>query len=101
MPPMMMMMLQGLKMVDRKKTTQEKSIRSSDPYSSKIIKAGALIGDTKTLLSHWDVASSVDENVNSAQRDIPLLLEVISDRTPRRRNRRRDFAISLVFGASL
>jgi hypothetical protein len=68
MPPMMMM-LQGLKMVDRKKTTQEKSIRSSDPYSSKIIKAGALIGDTKTLLSHWDVASSVDENVNRAQRD--------------------------------
>jgi Putative inner membrane protein (DUF1819) len=65
----MMMMLQGLKMVDRKKTTQEKSIRSSDPYSSKIIKAGALIGDTKTLLSHWDVASSVDENVNRAQRD--------------------------------
>jgi hypothetical protein len=67
--PDMMMMLQGLKMVDRKKTTQEKSIRSSDPYSSKIIKAGALIGDTKTLLSHWDVASSVDENVNRAQRD--------------------------------
>jgi len=65
----MMMMLQGLKMVDRKKTTQEKAIRSSDPYSSKIIKAGALIGDTKTLLSHWDVASSVDENVNRAQRD--------------------------------
>ena len=63
------MMLQGLKMVDRKKTTQEKSIRSSNPYSSKIIKAGALIGDTKTLLSHWDVASSVDENVNRAQRD--------------------------------
>jgi hypothetical protein len=67
--PDMMMMLQGLKMVDRKKTTQEKSIRSSNPYSSKIIKAGALIGDTKTLLSHWDVASSVDENVNRAQRD--------------------------------
>lgn len=56
-------------MVDRKKTTQEKSIRSSDPYSSKIIKAGALIGDTKTLLSHWDVAISVDENVNRAQLD--------------------------------
>lgn len=32
---------------------------------------------------------------------IPLLLEVISDRTPRGRNRRREFAISLVFGASL
>ncbi len=56
-------------MVDRKKTNKEKPIRSSVPYSSKIIKAGALIGDTKTLLSHWDVASSVEENINRVQRD--------------------------------
>ena len=41
----------------------EKQLRSSAPYSSKIIKAGALIGDTKTLLSHWDVDASVDENI--------------------------------------
>ncbi len=39
------------------------------PYSSKIIKAGALIGDTKTLLSHWDVTASVAENINRVQRD--------------------------------
>jgi hypothetical protein len=47
----------------------EKRLRSSAPYSSKIIKAGALIGDTKTLLSHWDVDASVDENINRMQRD--------------------------------
>ena len=44
-------------------------LRSSGPYSSKIIKAGALIGDTKTLLSHWDVGASVDENISRVRRD--------------------------------
>jgi hypothetical protein len=43
--------------------------RSSALYSSRIIKAGALIGDTKTLLSHWDVDASVDENIKRVQRD--------------------------------
>ncbi len=43
--------------------------RSSALYSSRIIKAGALIGDTKTLLSHWDVDASVDENLKRVQRD--------------------------------
>jgi len=47
----------------------EKRLRSSAPYSSKIIKAGALIGDTKTLLSHRDVDASVDENISQVQRD--------------------------------
>src|ERR1700730_16262511 len=47
----------------------EKRLRSSTPYSSKIIKAGALIGDTKTLLSHWDVKDSVDGNINRVRRD--------------------------------
>ena len=46
-----------------------KQLHSSAPYSSKIIKAGALIGDTKTLLSHWDVDASVEENINRVQRD--------------------------------
>ena len=35
----------------------------SRPYSSKIIKAGALLPDTKTLLSHWDPGLSVSENL--------------------------------------
>ncbi|MBK9165940.1 MAG: DUF1819 family protein [Bryobacterales bacterium] len=38
-------------------------VAPSEPYTSRIIKAGALIGDTKTLLSHWDVAASVDDNL--------------------------------------
>jgi hypothetical protein len=50
-------------------TELEKRRGSSAPYSSKIIKAGALIGDTKTLLSHWDVDASVDENLNRVRRD--------------------------------
>lgn len=46
-----------------------KRTRSSAPYSSRIIKAGALIGDTKTLLSHWDVNAPVEENIRQVQRD--------------------------------
>src|SRR5437773_7312575 len=38
-------------------------------YSSKIIKAGALIGDTKTLFASWDVNATVAENINRAHRD--------------------------------
>ena len=36
---------------------------ASQPYSSKIIKAGALLPDTKALLSHWDPGLSVSENL--------------------------------------
>jgi bacteriophage exclusion system BrxA-like protein len=50
-------------------TGLEGRLSSATPYTSKIIKAGALIGDTKTLLSHWDVDASVDENINRVQRD--------------------------------
>lgn len=38
-------------------------------YSSKIIKAGAVLADTKTLLAHWDLAASTQENMDRAQRD--------------------------------
>lgn len=51
------------------RTESEVRSRTSAPYSSKIIKAGALIGDTKTLLSHWDVDASVDKNISQVQRD--------------------------------
>lgn len=47
----------------------KKRLKSSAPYRSKIIKAGALIADTKTLLSHWDVGVSVSENINQLHRD--------------------------------
>lgn len=39
------------------------------PYTSKIIKAGALLTDTKTLLSHWDVGVSVQENMERLRRE--------------------------------
>ena len=42
---------------------------SSGPYTSRIIKAGALIGDTKTLLAHWDLDASVDENLTRVRRE--------------------------------
>ncbi len=45
------------------------SASASPPYTSKIIKAGALIGDTKTLLSHWEINSSVAENIDRIQRE--------------------------------
>src|ERR1039458_3321761 len=50
-------------------TEPKKRLRFSAQYTSKIIKAGALIGDTKTLLSHWNVDASVDENIKRAQRN--------------------------------
>jgi hypothetical protein len=48
---------------------EKRRLRPSVPYSSQIIKAGALIGDTKTLLSHWDLDASVDENIERVRRD--------------------------------
>ncbi|HET6574077.1 MAG TPA: BrxA family protein [Fimbriiglobus sp.] len=50
-------------MPPRTKTATEARVRPDAPYSSKIIKAGALLADTKTLLAHWDVAQSADENL--------------------------------------
>src|SRR5436309_15945385 len=38
-------------------------------YASKIIKAGALLADTKTLLSHWDVRTSVQKNMERMRRE--------------------------------
>src|SRR5260370_1855330 len=47
----------------------KKRLAQCAPYTSRIIKAGALIADTKTLLSHWDVDASVHENIRRGQRD--------------------------------
>jgi Putative inner membrane protein (DUF1819) len=38
-------------------------------YTSKIIKAGALLADTKTMLAHWDENLSVSENLNRFRRE--------------------------------
>jgi hypothetical protein len=39
------------------------------PYASKIIKAGALLADTKALLAHWDVDRPPQENLRIIQHD--------------------------------
>ena len=46
-----------------------KAIRASGTYSTKIIKAGALPADTKTLLSHWDTSSPVQDNLDRIRRE--------------------------------
>ena len=38
-------------------------------YTSRIIKAGALLSDTKTLLAHWDELQSVRENLDRIRRE--------------------------------
>jgi hypothetical protein len=50
---------------------QSTALSGPDPdrYSSKIIKAGALLSDTKTLLSHWDLAMTVQENLDRMRRE--------------------------------
>ena len=44
-------------------------MRNNARYSSKIIKAGALLADTRTLLAHWDEAATPAENLQKARRD--------------------------------
>src|SRR5260370_927310 len=39
------------------------------PYASKIIKAGALLADTKALLAHWDLDRPAQENLRRIQHD--------------------------------
>lgn len=53
------------------KHPKTKGARAPAPplYTSKIIKATALLDDTKTLLSHWDVNSTVPENLVRIQRE--------------------------------
>ena len=38
-------------------------------YTSRIIKASALLDDTKTLLSHWDIDATVPENLDRINRE--------------------------------
>ncbi len=38
-------------------------------YSSKIIKAGALLADTKTVLANWNIATTNRENLDRLRRE--------------------------------
>lgn len=53
-----------------KRTTPKRDLRSqaSVGYTAKITKACALLGDTKTLLSHWDLTVTPAENIDRIQR---------------------------------
>ena len=65
------------------KTGRKPKGASAPPlYSSKIIKAGALLGDTKTLLAHWDVAASVQENIDRLRRGTERKLGEAVQREP-------------------
>ena len=48
---------------------QPLALASDARYSSRIIKAGALLDDTKTLLSHWERRSPVPENLDRIRRE--------------------------------
>lgn len=50
-------------MTEAPKAKPGKRRSSSTLYSSKIIKAGALLQDTKTLLLHWDISDTVPNNL--------------------------------------
>ena len=44
-------------------------VANAAPYSSKIIKAGALLPDTKLLLAHWDLSTTVEANTRRIQQE--------------------------------
>ena len=52
-----------------RKSVGDEQVRSSRLYTSKIIKAGALLSDTKTLLAHWVNSLSAPDNLYRFQRD--------------------------------
>jgi len=57
--------------VDRRhcQTVQLEPREAEAGYTSRIIKAGALLPDTKTLLSHWHLSESVQLNLQRLQRE--------------------------------
>src|SRR5437870_5778079 len=52
----------------RRKLQEDRASNSAN-YSSKIIKAGAMLADTKTLLAHWNMAVSVQVNLDRLRRE--------------------------------
>ena len=46
----------------KSRTGRETARPQPEPYTTRIIKVGALLNDTKTLLSHWDSGQSVKDN---------------------------------------
>jgi BrxA len=53
----------------RRSPREEVGATNSAIYSSKIIKAGALLADTKTLLAHWNPAIAAQVNLDRLRRE--------------------------------
>ena len=49
--------------------SDEARSRNAPIYSSKIIKAGALLADTKTLLAHWNISVPPQMNLDRLRRE--------------------------------
>lgn len=62
------MVLQGQIASKRAKPKRDSRSKASVGYTAKITKACALLGDTKTLLSHWDSTATPAENIDRIQR---------------------------------
>jgi hypothetical protein len=56
-------------MKERPPSRKGPTTNASPQYSSKIIKAGALLADSKTLLAHWDASATVEENIERFKRE--------------------------------
>lgn len=60
----------GTAMASKERTSKRKQVNAEQPpYTSRIIKAGALLPDTKTLLAHWNLDATVPENLKQIQRE--------------------------------
>jgi hypothetical protein len=56
-------------MTKRRSPAKPASSDGAARYTTKIIKAGALLADTKMLLAHWDSATSVRDNLDRVRRE--------------------------------
>ncbi len=61
--------MRSQKSIDRSGSPPRPQPQQTPAYSSRIIKAGALLSDTKTLLAHWDGSTSVKENLERFRRE--------------------------------
>lgn len=53
----------------QKGTRKRAAATAQPPYTSRIIKASALLDDTKAVLSHWDTSASVADNIDRIRRE--------------------------------
>src|SRR5205809_4916349 len=44
-------------------------VANAAPYTSKIIRAGALLPDTKLLLAHWNLSDDVEANLRRIRQE--------------------------------